>query len=157
MDKRHPGSLLALRSFACVLLCMMAVAFIGTKVGLDTAYAVDSNPYALTTSSISDQQDNGIPVLSITLIGEGEESPDDALDAINNSYTHSVERKGTLALTVPNGYKGEFSDTELADLEGISLEYMRGRGNSTWYDDKKPYKLKLEDKTDLLGMGKGKH
>ncbi len=34
---------------------------------------------------------------------------------------------------------------------------IRGRGNSTWNYPKKPYKLKLDDKTDLFGMGANKH
>lgn len=34
---------------------------------------------------------------------------------------------------------------------------IKGRGNSTWLADKKPYKIKLDSKTDLLGMGKNKH
>lgn len=35
---------------------------------------------------------------------------------------------------------------------------IKGRGNSTWKRfPKKPYKLKLDKKTDLLGMGKNKH
>ncbi len=37
------------------------------------------------------------------------------------------------------------------------LTEIRGRGNSTWGMPKKPYKLKLDKKTDLLGMGKNKH
>ncbi len=34
---------------------------------------------------------------------------------------------------------------------------IRGRGNSTWGQPKKPYKIKLDSKTDLFGMGKNKH
>ena len=35
---------------------------------------------------------------------------------------------------------------------------IKGRGNSTWKRfDKKPYKIKLDKKTDLFGMGKNKH
>ena len=34
---------------------------------------------------------------------------------------------------------------------------IRGRGNSTWSADKKPYRLKLDSKANLLGMGKSKH
>ena len=35
---------------------------------------------------------------------------------------------------------------------------IRGRGNSSWRDaPKKPYKIKLDKKTDLFGMGKNKH
>lgn len=34
---------------------------------------------------------------------------------------------------------------------------IRGRGNATWFYDKKPYKLKLNSKQALLGMNKNKH
>ena len=34
---------------------------------------------------------------------------------------------------------------------------IRGRGNSTWSQPKKPYRLKLDKKTDIFGMGKSKH
>ncbi len=34
---------------------------------------------------------------------------------------------------------------------------IRGRGNTTWNSDKKPYRLKLDSKADLFGMGKNKH
>ena len=34
---------------------------------------------------------------------------------------------------------------------------IKGRGNTTWDADKKPYKLKLGSKANLFGMGKNKH
>ena len=34
---------------------------------------------------------------------------------------------------------------------------IRGRGNSTWGLPKKPYKLKLDKKADVFGMGENKH
>lgn len=34
---------------------------------------------------------------------------------------------------------------------------IKGRGNTTWNEPKKPYKLKLGEKTNLFGMGKSKH
>lgn len=34
---------------------------------------------------------------------------------------------------------------------------IKGRGNSTWRADKKPYKLKLDSKANLFNMGKNKH
>lgn len=34
---------------------------------------------------------------------------------------------------------------------------IKGRGNSTWNCPKKPYKIKLDSKTNLFGMGKNKH
>ena len=33
---------------------------------------------------------------------------------------------------------------------------IRGRGNSTWMVEKKPYRIKLDKSTDLFGMGKSK-
>ncbi|MBQ6863195.1 MAG: CotH kinase family protein [Clostridia bacterium] len=36
------------------------------------------------------------------------------------------------------------------------LEYIKGRGNSTWSLAKKPYNIKFDKKTDLFGMGKAK-
>lgn len=108
-------------------------------------------------TALAEDPNNGIPVLYISLVGVGEESPSDAFDAINQSPDHSVERAGTMRLDVPEGYTGDYSTSELADLNNLTLEYMRGRGNSTWVQDKKPYKIKLEKSTDLLGMGANKH
>lgn len=48
----------------------------------------------------------------------------------------------------------EFNDSFV--LYDGELE-IKGRGNSTWQADKKPYKIKLDTKTNLLGMGKNKH
>lgn len=36
------------------------------------------------------------------------------------------------------------------------LEYIKGRGNSTWGYNKKPYNIKFDKKTDLFEMGKAK-
>ncbi len=51
---------------------------------------------------------------------------------------------------------------QIVSEDGVSfqydgdLEYIKGRGNSTWKMEKKPYNLKLDKKTDLFGMGKSK-
>lgn len=37
-----------------------------------------------------------------------------------------------------------------------SLEYIKGRGNSTWDCEKNPYNIKLAESAELLGMGEGK-
>lgn len=37
-----------------------------------------------------------------------------------------------------------------------SLDYIKGRGNSTWMLSKKPYNIKFESKTNLFGLGKAK-
>ena len=41
----------------------------------------------------------------------------------------------------------------LGDLAFDDVE-VKGRGNATWSQEKKPYQLKLPQKTDLLGLGK---
>jgi hypothetical protein len=48
----------------------------------------------------------------------------------------------------------EFSNA--SQLYNGSIQ-IRGRGNYTWEHDKKPYKIKLDEKTDVLGMGSNKH
>ena len=53
-----------------------------------------------------------------------------------------------------NGYEGY--ENVGSESEPLALQ-IRGRGNSSWAYDKKPYKLKLGAKTALLGMPKHKH
>lgn len=48
--------------------------------------------------------------------------------------------------------KGETIETLLE----VKTE-IRGRGNSTWGMDKKPYRLKLDKSSEILGMPKNKH
>ena len=49
------------------------------------------------------------------------------------------------------GYVVIIDDDEIV-YEG-DLEYIKGRGNYTWTREKKPFNIKLRDKTDLFGMG----
>jgi len=47
------------------------------------------------------------------------------------------------------------------DGQGIFPDYegttrIKGRGNSTWYQPKKPYRIKLDDKASLLGLAEEK-
>ena len=49
------------------------------------------------------------------------------------------------AITLISNEKGE------EPLTGAPME-IRGRGNTTWNMEKKPYRLKFNDKTELLGM-----
>ena len=46
-------------------------------------------------------------------------------------------------------------DNELYSVENVSAK-IRGRGNSTWEVEKKPYKLKFDKKIDLFGNGEAK-
>lgn len=52
--------------------------------------------------------------------------------------------------------QGNAEFTNAAQLYSGAVQ-IRGRGNYTWEHDKKPYKLKLDTKTDLFGLGLNKH
>ena len=49
-------------------------------------------------------------------------------------------------------------DMLVSDMTGSvvyqgSLSHIKGRGNGSWFSHKKPFNIKLSEKTDLLGMG----
>lgn len=49
------------------------------------------------------------------------------------------------------------SETYGADFKDLSLSgTIKGRGNTSWMEPKKPYTISLESKTKILGMGKSK-
>lgn len=81
--------------------------------------------------------------------------------AMNSSEDHSVECYGSVDLVVPDAFNADdtFRDeySEQSSQYGMQLEYIRGRGNSTWDNDKKPYKVKFDKGQDLFGFGKNKH
>ena len=86
------------------------------------------------------------------------------IEAMNSSEDHSAECTGKVDLVVPDEFnnletfRDEYAEQpSLVGAEGLDLEYIRGRGNSTWMDDKKPYKLKFDKKQDLFGFGKNAH
>jgi uncharacterized repeat protein (TIGR02543 family) len=78
---------------------------------------------------------------------------------MNSDENHDTECYGTMNVQIPAGYQYEYTEQKQDVLTSTeyNLEYIRGRGNSTWMTDKKPYKLKLEKSADLFGMGKNKH
>ena len=77
------------------------------------------------------------------------------IEDVNNSENHSVRGIGTFEIILPDGYKSEFGSENIPTGE-VQLDYIRGRGNSTWGNLKKPYKLKFSEKQEILGMGKNK-
>lgn len=66
------------------------------------------------------------------------------LDAVHADKEHKEE--GQITIINSNGE---------IECDG-ELEYIKGRGNSTWGMAKKPYNIKLEEKKNLFGMGKSK-
>lgn len=61
----------------------------------------------------------------------------------------------TMDIAVPQDYV-TLNNKKARDISGVELT-IRGRGNASWLLEKKPYKLKLESKTEILGMPKNKH
>lgn len=96
--------------------------------------------------------ESSIPIVYLDI----DESDGDTIAAMNGDELHETECYGTMNVQVPDGYTSV--DTGKA-LKGGSykMEYIRGRGNSTWGNDKNPYKIKLDKKANVLGMGKNKH
>lgn len=97
--------------------------------------------------------DNGIPVVYLN-IDESQGTIQDMLD----SEDHSVYCYGTVSIEVPEGF--HYSDFPDSVCEGVSELSMsiRGRGNATWgRSEKKPFKIKLDKKAEIFGMGKNKH
>ena len=77
------------------------------------------------------------------------------IDAINGSNDHSVRGVGTVEIILPDNYVSEYGSLTIPEGEK-ELEYIRGRGNSTWLAPKKPYKIKYAQKQEILGMGSNK-
>ena len=65
---------------------------------------------------------------------------------IDNCEKHENETTGSMVLVGTDG---------VIDHSG-RIRKLRGRGNGTWTNVKKPYQMKLEDKVDLLDSGDSK-
>lgn len=92
-----------------------------------------------------------IPVVELDL-----DESQGTIAEMNSDSEHATECYGDMTLRIPEGYRSEYTD-KVCETQTYKLDYIRGRGNSTWMTPKKPYKLKLENKQDLLGMGANKH
>lgn len=66
------------------------------------------------------------------------------MDAVHADKSH--KESGNILIVDKNGE---------VQYDGV-LDYIKGRGNSTWTLTKKPYNIKLDEKADLFGMGKHK-
>ena len=97
--------------------------------------------------------DNGIPVVYLNI-----DETQGTIEDMIASPDHSVYCYGTITIDVPEGFHyTDFEDLVCESIQELSMS-IRGRGNSTWKKDmKKPYKIKLDKKTDIFGLGKNKH
>ena len=71
---------------------------------------------------------------------------------------HKTFAYGEMVTTVPdtlamqNGWATRYTSEDVDPDKHCSLD-IRGRGNTTWKRDKKPYQIRTENDVDLLGMG----
>ena len=139
------------KTLVWILIWIMALAMLPV-----TAFAEDGIPSA---------PQNGIPMVIIR-VDEPEDMYEEdgnqygSITDMNVSWTHSVRCKGTIEFVLPEGYESEHHGT--APTGELELNYIRGRGNSTWRELKKPYKIKLAKREDedpgpnLFNMGESR-
>ena len=97
--------------------------------------------------------DNGIPVVYINI-----DETQGTIQEMIESPNHSFYCYGSLSIVVPEGFHySDFPDTPCESLSDLSMS-IRGRGNSTWMKSmEKPFKIKLDKKADIFGLGENKH
>ena len=111
-----------------VLILIVGVG-LGVKYGMERAVAEDI---------LAQFPDRGVPRMNISLNGV-------TLDEIK-AGSKDTKYEGN-DVTVYEGDK--------ATLEAGGVR-VKGRGNGTWMQEKKPYQIKFDKKVDLFGMGKAK-
>lgn len=84
-----------------------------------------------------------------------------AIESNGTATVYINTQSGSLSAVHANKDHKEPASALIIDKDGNiqydgALDYIKGRGNSTWTADKKPYNIKLDKKTDLFGMGKSK-
>ena len=126
-------------SAALLVLCLLLIAAICLPGGVSAA-------------NEAPKVDNGLPVVYLNI----DESRGTIEDMIQ-SGDHSVYCYGKLSIDVPEGFHySDFPDLACVSFEDLDMS-IRGRGNSTWRENKKPFKIKLDKKADLFGLGSNKH
>ena len=96
-----------------------------------------------------------LPKLSVYIdeTAEGYGTIQEMLD----DFSHETKCTGTVDLDIPEGYTCEYTDAALESEHDLELDYIRGRGNSTWtVADKKPFKIKFTEKKSFFGMEENK-
>ena len=115
----------------------------------------------------------GCLIISAALIScsDDKESDEPATPAVSEKvsgtlpvmYIDTEEHKPITSKTVylPGVYRLDPSGCEGVEAIGSEAEplplQIRGRGHSSWRAEKKPYKIKLDKKTAIMGMAKNKH
>ncbi|MBR3348702.1 MAG: CotH kinase family protein, partial [Solobacterium sp.] len=123
------------------LVCMMIFAVLMNRAMVNAEETESGKP------------DNGLPVIYLNI-----DESQGTIEDMTASKDHSVYCYGTLSIEVPEGFHySDFPDLSCESFADLEMN-IRGRGNSTWaHQGKKPFKIKLDKKEDLFGLGKNKH
>ncbi len=124
------------------MLMALAVVILGLLAWPGEVFAAESGALR--------EPQNGIPLV-IVHVDEAAQGFG-TIQEMNGSADHSIKCTGTVEIKVPDGWESPYGKGDMPAGE-IKLDYIRGRGNSTWGASKKPYKIVLEEKADLFGMG----
>ncbi|MBR0509282.1 MAG: CotH kinase family protein [Clostridia bacterium] len=103
---------------------------------------------------------NAFAANTVTVSGSAGDYSVRVLQATSAAVFITTESGSMDAVNADKEYKDPGS-VVIVDDEGNlqysgALDYIKGRGNSTWELDKKPYNIKLNKKANLFGMGKSK-
>ena len=69
-----------------------------------------------------------------------------SMDLVNQSKDKSHKEPGEILV---------IDENKTINYDNL-LDFIKGRGNTTWQKDKKPYNIKLEEKAGLMGMAESK-
>lgn len=114
----------------------------------DTYTPIESDMQSMISVEVFDTKGNAVGTANMFM----SEIPVIYIETENREPVHSKEEYIDADIRI-QGNQEYNSDKVL--YEGKTQ--IRGRGNATWNADKKPYRLKLDSKADLFGMGKNKH
>lgn len=131
------------------------------SVDEQTPVLLDSEPLAGAVSCSRFQLDTPYPLIC-TVNGVREEHVLRFQQSAQVPSVHLDVRSGSMDLiheTKGNEEPGElrlYSETGELAYSGM-IESLRGRGNSSWFQEKKPYSMTLAREADLLGMGRAEN
>ena len=149
-----------LRALSLLLVCSLTTGLMLTSCkpsggGSETSEATVTSESTVPGGEVVQYESKEVPKLSVYIDETAEGYA--TIEEMNTDHFHEAKCTGTLDLDIPEGYTCDYTDAALESMHDVTLDYIRGRGNSTWTSaDKKPYKIKLDEKMNLFGMGENK-
>lgn len=146
-----------IRLIATSIVCMTLVSIVPQQAFADTNNTVGDSVLLEGDNEDKDiakvpySNENTIPILNINI-----DESKGTINDMNNDNDHDTRCYGSLNFTIPDGYVSEYGENGIENGQKLEME-IKGRGNSTWFNKKKPYKIKLNKKANILGMGENKH